>query len=46
MLDGQLQVGSGHYGIAEKIEKEFIETRNSREGKPDIIPQPLQDFIY
>ena len=46
LLDGQLQVGSGHYGIAEKIEKEFIETRNSREGKPDIIPQPLQDFIY
>ena len=46
MLDGQLQVGSGHYGIAEKIEKEFIQTRNSREGKPDIIPQPLQDFIY
>ena len=29
-----------------KVEKEFIETRNSKEGKPDIIPQPLQDFIF
>ena len=46
LLDGQMQIGSGHYGLAEKIEKEFIETRNSREGKPDIIPPPLQDFIF
>lgn len=46
MIDGQMQIGSGHYGIAEKIEKEYIETRNSREGKPDIIPPPLQDFIF
>ena len=46
LLDSQMQVGSGHYGIAEKIEKEFIETRNSREAKPDIIPPPLQDFIF
>ena len=45
-LDGQMQIGSGHYGLAEKIEKEFIETRNSREAKPDIIPPPLQDFIF
>jgi len=45
MLDGQLQIGSGHYGVGEKIEKEFIETRNAREAKPDIIPPPLQDFI-
>jgi len=46
LLDSQMQIGSGHYGIAEKIEKEFIETRNSREAKPDIIPPPLQDFIF
>jgi hypothetical protein len=46
LLDGQMKMGSGHYGLAEKIEKEFIATRNSREGKPDIIPQPLQDFIF
>ena len=46
LLDGQMQIGSGHYGLAEKIEKEFIETRNAREGKPDIIPPPLQDFIF
>ena len=26
LLDSQMQIGSGHYGIAEKIEKEFIET--------------------
>ena len=45
-LDSQMQMGSGHYGLAEKIEKEFIETRNSREAKPDIIPPPLQDFIF
>ena len=45
-LDGQMKQASGHYGLAEKIEKEFIETRNSKEGKPDIIPQPLQDFIF
>jgi len=46
LLDGQMQMGSGHYGLAEKIEKEFIETRNAREAKPDIIPPPLQDFIF
>ena len=45
-LDSQMKMGSGHYGLAEKIEKEFIETRNSREAKPDIIPPPLQDFIF
>jgi hypothetical protein len=45
-LDSQMQIGSGHYGLAEKLEKEFIETRNTREAKPDIIPPPLQDFIF
>ena len=44
-LDGQMQLASGHRGLARNIEKEYIETDNAREAKPDIIPLPLQDFI-
>ena len=28
-LDGQMQMGSGHYGLAEKIEKEFIKIQRN-----------------
>lgn len=44
-LDGQMQISSGHRGLARQIEMEYIETDNAREAKPDILPLPLQDFI-
>jgi len=44
-FDGQMQIASGHRGLARQIEAEYIETDNAREAKPDIIPLPLQDFI-
>ena len=45
-LDGQLQIGSGHKGIAMQLIGDYIQLRSRREQMPDIIPQPLTDFIY
>jgi len=44
-LDGQMKLASGHRGLARQIEQEYIQTINTREAKPDIIPLPLQDFL-
>ena len=44
-LDGQLQMASGHRGLARDMELEYTATINTREAKPDIIPLPLQDFL-
>ena len=44
-IDGQLQIASGHRGLARQIEQEYVETISTREAKPDIIPPPLQDFL-
>lgn len=44
-LDGQMQMASGHRGLARQIEEEYTATINTREAKPDIIPLPLQDFL-
>ena len=45
-LDGQLQLGSGHKGIALQLVQEYIQSRSRREQMPDIVPAPLTDFIY
>jgi hypothetical protein len=45
-LDGQLQTSSGHRGMAKQIEDEYTHTVSQREANYDIIPVPLQDFIY
>ena len=44
-LDGQLQFGSGHRGLAQAIEAEYVGTDRAREAMPDLVPQPLQDFV-
>ena len=43
--DNQMQLGSGHRGIATKIIEDWIQSRSRREQYPDIIPQPLTEFI-
>lgn len=45
-LDGQLQISSGHRGMAKQIEEEYAHTMAQREANYDILPVPLQDFIY
>jgi hypothetical protein len=44
-LDGNLQLGSGHRGLAKALEAEYMGTDRAREAMPDLIPQPLQDFV-
>jgi len=44
-LDGNLQLGSGHRGLAKALEEEYMGTDRAREAMPDLIPQPLQDFV-
>ena len=44
--DGQLQMASGHKGLAMQIIGDWVQARSRREQYPDIIPQPLTDFIY
>ena len=44
-LDGNLQLGSGHRGLAKALEDEYMGTDRARESMPDLIPQPLQDFV-
>ena len=44
-LGGNLQVGSGHMGLAKKIEQEYIETSRAKEPMPHLIPNPMQSFV-
>ena len=44
-LDGNLQLGAGHRGLAKALEDEYMGTDRAREAMPDLIPQPLQDFV-
>ena len=44
-LDGNLQLGSGHRGLAKALENEYMGTDRAREAMPDLVPQPLQDFV-
>ena len=44
-LGGNLQVGSGHMGLAKKIEQEYIETSRAKEPMPHLIPNPMQVFV-
>jgi hypothetical protein len=43
--DGQMQMGSGHRGIAKQIIEEWIQARSRREQYPDIVPPPMTNFI-
>tara|TARA_R110002012_G_scaffold321997_1_gene553272 strand:- start:3247 stop:4164 length:918 start_codon:yes stop_codon:yes gene_type:complete len=44
-LGGNLQVGSGHMGLARKIEQDYIETSRAKEPMPHLIPNPMQVFV-
>ena len=44
-LGGQLQMGSGHRGLAEKLELTYVETSRAKEPMPHIIPNPMQSFV-
>jgi len=44
-IDGQMQMGSGHRGIARQIIEDWIQSRTRREQFPDILPPPLIDFM-
>tara|TARA_R100001510_G_scaffold12792_1_gene9983 strand:+ start:18747 stop:19664 length:918 start_codon:yes stop_codon:yes gene_type:complete len=44
-LGGNLQVGSGHMGLAKKLEQEYIETSRAKEPMPHLIPNPMQVFV-
>jgi|TARA_R100000329_G_C7608995_1_gene216086 hypothetical protein len=44
-LGGNLQVGSGHMGLAKKLEQDYIETSRAKEPMPHIIPNPMQVFV-
>ena len=43
-IGGNLQVGSGHRGLAEKLEQEYVDTARAREPMPHIVPSPMQSF--
>ena len=43
--NGNLQRASGHMGLAQKIEDNYVVTHRAREAMPDILRLPLQDFI-
>jgi hypothetical protein len=44
-LGGNLQVGSGHMGLARKIEQDYMETSRAKEPMPHLIPNPMQVFV-
>ena len=44
-LDGNLQLGSGHRGLAKALESEYMGTDRAREAMPDLVSMPLQDFV-
>jgi hypothetical protein len=44
-LGGNLQVGSGHMGLAKKLEQEYIDTSRAKEPMPHIVPNPMQVFV-
>lgn len=44
-LGGNLQVGSGHMGLAKKLEQEYVATSRAKEPMPHLIPNPMQSFV-
>lgn len=44
-LSGGLQIGSGHMGLAKKIEKDYIETSRAKEPMPHLMDNPMQVFV-
>jgi len=44
-LGGNLQVGSGHMGLARKLEQEYIDTSRAKEPMPHMVPNPMQSFV-
>ena len=44
-LTGNLQVGSGYVGMAEKLEKDYLQLMSTKKSKQYILRQPLQEFI-
>lgn len=44
-LDGQLQIGSGYRGMSRSLIDDYKGNTTRREAYPDILPQPMQDFV-
>jgi hypothetical protein len=43
-ISGKLQFGSGHNGLAEKLEADYIKVSRTREAMPHLVPNPMQVF--
>ena len=43
--DNQLQLGSGHRGLAKQITDDWVQLRSRREQFPDIVPAPMTEFV-
>ena len=44
-LNGNLQMGSGYIGLAEKLEKDYLQLTATKKSKPYLLRQPLQEFL-
>ena len=44
-LNGNLQLGSGYIGLAEKLEKDYLQLTATKKSKPYLLSQPLQEFL-
>ena len=44
-LNGNLQLGSGYIGLAEKLEKDYLQLTATKKSKPYLLRQPLQEFL-
>lgn len=44
-LNGNLQLGSGYIGMAEKLEKDYLQLTATKKSRQYLLRQPLQDFI-
>lgn len=44
-LSGNLQLGSGYVGMAEKLEKDYLQLTATKKSRQYLLRQPLQEFI-
>ena len=44
-LNGNLQLGSGYVGMAEKLEKDYLQLTATKKSRQYLLRQPLQKFI-
>ena len=44
-LNGNLQIGSGYIGLAEKLERDYLQLTATKKSRQYLLRQPLQEFI-